>query len=89
MHWCNSNLSLFVATQPVASDFLTLQGHVIPPWYRDFLFHTRAYVATNQAPILQLASRPDDSPESPDLTLTRGRIEVLQAAGYNLNEQQE
>jgi len=89
MHWCSHSLSLFVTTQPVASDFLTLHGSVIPPWYSDFLFYTRAHVATNQAPILQLAPKPDDSPESPELTLTRGRIEVLQAAGYNLNEQQE
>jgi len=89
MHWCSYNLSRFVITKPIASDFLTLHGHVIPPWYSDFLFCTRAHITANRVPILQLATRPDNLPESPELTMTRGRIEVLQAAGYNLSEQQE
>jgi hypothetical protein len=87
MHWCTQNLSLFHQTEPVASDFLTFRGPIIPNWLRQFLFHTRAHVAANQDPILRLPDKLNDSPNAPELTAMRQRIEALQQAGYHLNEQ--
>jgi hypothetical protein len=89
MHWCTQNLSLFHQAEPVASDFLTFQGPIIPDWFRQFLYHTRAHVATNQNPILRLPDKLDDSPDAPELTAMRQRIEALQQAGYHPNEQPE
>ena len=43
-----------------ASAFLTLQGLVIPKWYKPLLYRARAHVASKQAPLLQLATKFDD-----------------------------
>jgi hypothetical protein len=81
MHWCEQNLSLFHQTKPIASDFLTFRGAIIPDWYPLFLYHTRAHVATNQDPILALPVKLDDT----ELATVRQRIVALQEGGYNLN----
>jgi hypothetical protein len=86
MHWCTQTLSLFHQAEPVASDFLAFRGLIIPNWFRQFLYHTRAYVAANQDPILRLPDKLNDSPDAPELTAMRQRMEALQQAGYHLNE---
>jgi hypothetical protein len=89
MHWCTQSLSLFYPHKPVTSDFLTFRGTIIPDWFRPFLYYTRAHVASNQDPILRLPDKLNDDPNAPELQAMRQRIEVLQQAGYHLNEQSE
>jgi hypothetical protein len=86
MHWCTQNLSLFHQAEPIASDFLSLRDPIILNWLRQFIFHTRAHIAANQDPILRLPDKLNNSPNAPELTAMRQRIEALQQAGYHLNE---
>jgi hypothetical protein len=79
--------SLSITTRPVASDFLSQQGPIIPDWYEPLLFCARAQVNTGSEPALQLAPKFDD--ESGELKATRQRLELLQARQYDLLALQE
>jgi hypothetical protein len=69
--------SLGVTAQPVASDFLSQQGPIIPEWYRPLLFRARAHVDAGLEPALQLAPKFDD--ESGELKAVKQRLELIQA----------
>jgi len=79
--------SLGIITRPVASDFLSQQGSIIPDWYEPLLFRVRAHVDTGSEPALQLEPKFDD--ESGELKATRQRLELLQARQYGLLAVQE
>jgi hypothetical protein len=61
--------SLGITTRPIASDFLSQQGPIIPDWYKPLVFLVRAHVDTGSEPALQLAPKFDD--ESGELKATR------------------
>ena len=46
------------ASPPVASEFIELQNHLIPDWYRAFVTAIRYHCAREQAPTLALAPKP-------------------------------
>jgi hypothetical protein len=85
MQWCEQTLHLSGISTPLnASAFLQQHTHVVPDWYKAFLFRTRAHVAAGYTPALALAPKPDG--ESGFLQLTRRRIQILQQAGYSPGE---
>jgi hypothetical protein len=82
MHWCQEVLSQFgVTTPPIAGDFLSRRLGTTPDWYIAFLHRTRAHVAAQSYPLLQLAPSLDEE-ETGKLTATRDRIKALQQVGY-------
>jgi hypothetical protein len=60
---------------PVASEFIR-QGYLIPDWYRNLIYATRAQVASLKPPLIDVAPRPfaDDR----DLV----RTDLLQELGF-------
>ena len=78
--------SLGILSRPTASTFLIQAGPVIPDWYTPFLYRTRAHVASEREPLLQLAPKFDD--KSGELKVTQRRLQLLQEQQYNLNEQE-
>ena len=87
MHWCQQELHQFgVTTPPTAEDFLSRRLGTTPDWYVSFLHRTRAHVATESKPLLQLAPSLDEE-ETGELTATRDRIKALQQIGYRPMQQ--
>jgi hypothetical protein len=83
MAWCQQTLHEFgITSRPIANQFITPHGQIIPEWYEPFLFRTRRQVAAGLEPQLALSPKLDDSPDSPELGAMKARLEALQAAGY-------
>jgi len=84
MTWCQQTLhyEFGITSRPTTSQFITPHGSVIPEWYEPFLFRARRQVAAGLEPQLALPPKLDDSPNSPELTAMRMRLEALQEAGY-------
>jgi hypothetical protein len=90
MQWCEQELyQLGVTTRPTASQFITHHGPVIPEWYKPFLFRARAHHTRGDNPQLALPPKLNDSPDAPELSAMKARLEALQAAGYEQVQQQE
>jgi hypothetical protein len=82
MHWCQQELyQLGVTTSPIAGDFLSRRLGTTPDWYISFLYRTRAHVAAESQPLLQLVPSLNEE-ETGELTATRDRIKALQQIGY-------
>jgi hypothetical protein len=79
MHWCQQALyQLGVTAPPTARDFLYRRHGITPDWYIPFLHRTRAHIATETQPILQLAPKPNEN----ELKITQTRLKALQQLGY-------
>lgn len=59
MTWCEQTLQrLGHPVHPVALEFFTLRGQVVPEWYYQLVYAARAHQESQAEPILSLASRP-------------------------------
>jgi hypothetical protein len=59
MTWCQQTLeSIGHSGQPQRSEFFTVNGNTIPPWYEQLLLIARAHDAAEAFPPLELAPRP-------------------------------